>query len=70
MSAMSSTPPCQTISPRSRVNQSASFAGHLKTLKRAIPLRGRYENFIGGQWVAPTKGAYSTIFPPPPARSS
>src|SRR5579859_6388761 len=38
--------------------ESGSFAAHLKTLERKIPLRGRYENFIGGKWVAPTKGAY------------
>ena len=31
---------------------------HLKTLERTIPLRARYENFIGGKWVAPIKGAY------------
>jgi hypothetical protein len=37
---------------------SASFAAHLKTLERTIPLRSRYENFIGGQWIAPAKGAY------------
>jgi aldehyde dehydrogenase len=39
-------------------NQSASLAAHLKGLQRSIPLRGRYENFIGGQWVAPVKGGY------------
>ena len=37
---------------------SASFASHLKTLERKIPLRSRYENFIGGKWVAPLKGGY------------
>ena len=37
---------------------SASFASHLKTLDRKIPLRSRYENFIGGKWVAPVKGGY------------
>jgi aldehyde dehydrogenase len=40
------------------MNQSASFAAHLKSLQHTIPLRGRYENFIGGRWVAPAKGAY------------
>jgi aldehyde dehydrogenase len=40
------------------MNQSASFAAHLKTLTRTLPLRGRYENFIGGKWVAPVKGGY------------
>jgi aldehyde dehydrogenase len=60
MSAMSSALPRQTTSPTAAVSmhQSASFAAHLKTLERTIPLRGRYENFIGGQWIAPTKGAY------------
>ncbi len=38
--------------------ESGSFAAHLKTIERTIPLRGRYENFIGGQWVAPLKGGY------------
>jgi len=37
---------------------SASFAAHLTTLERTIPLRARYENFIGGKWVAPVKGGY------------
>jgi aldehyde dehydrogenase len=37
---------------------SASFASHLKTLDRKLPLRSRYENFIGGKWVAPVKGGY------------
>ena len=38
--------------------ESASFAAHLKTLARKIPLHARYENFIGGKWVAPVKGGY------------
>ncbi len=37
---------------------SASLAAHLKGLPRTIPLRGQYENFIGGKWVAPVKGGY------------
>ncbi|HUO19910.1 MAG TPA: aldehyde dehydrogenase [Steroidobacteraceae bacterium] len=37
---------------------SSSLAAHLKTLERTIPLRGRYENFIGGKWVAPVRGGY------------
>jgi len=37
---------------------SASLAAHLKTLARTIPLRDRYDNFIGGKWVAPVKGGY------------
>src|ERR1700736_5259117 len=40
------------------IRESASFAAHLKTLERKIPLRSRYENFIGGEWVAPLKGGY------------
>ncbi len=40
------------------IHESGSFAAHLKGLERTIPLRGRYENFIGGKWVAPVKGGY------------
>src|SRR6202795_4478087 len=40
------------------IRASASFAAHLKTLERKIPLLARYENFIGGEWVAPVKGGY------------
>src|SRR5450755_2380186 len=40
------------------IRESASFAAHLKTLERKIPLRARYENFIGGKWVAPVKAGY------------
>src|SRR6202166_3916437 len=40
------------------IRESASFAAHLKTIERKIPLHARYENFIGGEWVAPVKGAY------------
>src|ERR1700692_3312239 len=40
------------------IGESASFAAHLKTIARKIPLHSRYENFIGGQWVAPAKGGY------------
>src|ERR1700675_3141681 len=40
------------------IRASTSFAAHLKTLERKIPLHSRYENFIGGEWVAPVKGAY------------
>jgi aldehyde dehydrogenase len=38
--------------------QSASFARHLAGLERTLPLRDRYDNFIGGRWVAPAKGGY------------
>ena len=40
------------------IRASKSFAAHLKSLERQIPLRSRYENFIGGKWVAPLKGGY------------
>jgi aldehyde dehydrogenase len=40
------------------LHASGSFAAHLKTLERTLPLRSRYENFIGGKWVAPLKGGY------------
>ena len=40
------------------INESSSFAAHLKTIERKIPLRARYENFIGGEWIAPLKGGY------------
>src|ERR1700686_4463999 len=43
---------------RDPIGESASFAAHLKTIARKIPLHSRYENFIGGQWVAPVKGGY------------
>src|SRR6202022_4237282 len=40
------------------IHESGTFAAHMKTIERKIPLRARYENFIGGQWVAPVKGGY------------
>src|ERR1700738_3121026 len=40
------------------IRESASFTAHLKTVERKIPLRSRYENFIGGEWIAPVKGGY------------
>jgi len=46
------------------IHESGSFAAHLKTLERKIPLRSRYENFIGGEWVAPVKGSISTTYRP------
>jgi aldehyde dehydrogenase len=45
----------QAAEPMSLSN---SLGAHLKTLPRSIPLRARYENFIGGKWVAPVKGGY------------
>jgi hypothetical protein len=50
------------------IRASASFAAHLKTLEKTIPLRARYENFIGGKWVAPPRAAISTTSRRPPAR--
>ncbi len=50
--------PVGTVAHAGGMRESASFAAHLKTLERKIPLRGRYENFIGGKWVAPVKGGY------------
>jgi aldehyde dehydrogenase len=40
------------------IRASASLAAHLGTLQRTIPLHARYDNFIGGRWVAPIKGGY------------
>jgi aldehyde dehydrogenase len=37
---------------------SASLTAHLRTIERKIPLHARYENFIGGKWIAPVKGGY------------
>src|SRR6202043_3767546 len=57
MSAAQVRPLNSTPAPGS-IRESASFAVHLKTLERKIPLRSRYENFIGGEWIAPVKGGY------------
>src|ERR1700726_3803131 len=57
MSAAQVRPLNSTPAPGS-IRESASFAAHLKTIERKIPLRARYENFIGGQWVAPVKQGY------------
>src|SRR6202162_5057334 len=50
------------------IRESASFAAHLKTIERKIPLHSRYENFIGGEWVAPVKGGYFAKVSPPPGQ--
>src|SRR3569833_1624092 len=57
---MSSPSPIQSRAggPDPDIRQSTSFSRHLKGLERTIPLRSRYENFIGGKWVAPAKGGY------------
>jgi hypothetical protein len=33
----------------SSIHESGSFVAHLKAIERKIPLRARYENFIGGR---------------------
>jgi aldehyde dehydrogenase len=40
------------------LHASNSFTAHMATLEKKVPLRARYENFIGGKWVAPAKGGY------------
>src|SRR5438552_8095675 len=40
------------------IRESSALAAHLKTIEHKIPLRDRYENFIGGRWVAPADGGY------------
>src|SRR5471032_1620535 len=50
--------PISSRADSSAIRESTSFATHLATLERKIPLRSRYENFIGGDWVAPLKGGY------------
>ena len=34
------------------------FQQSLESLRRQTSLRSRYDNFIGGEWVAPAKGQY------------
>ncbi len=36
----------------------------LETLSKQVAIRPRYDNFIGGQWVAPTRGQYFTNLTP------
>jgi len=55
---MSSPSPIQARAPQPDIRQSTSFNKHLKGVERTLPLRSRYENFIGGRWVAPAKGGY------------
>src|ERR1700734_3981782 len=40
------------------LHASSSFTAHMANLEKKLPLRARYENFIGGKWVAPAKGGY------------
>jgi aldehyde dehydrogenase len=58
MSPASSTQARPTADAPVSMLQSASFARHLAGLERTLPLRDRYDNFIGGRWVAPAKGGY------------
>jgi aldehyde dehydrogenase len=50
--------PMSSSPAASSIRASASLAAHLGTLQRTIPLHARYDNFIGGRWVAPVKGRY------------
>ncbi len=50
--------PAEISSVTDPMRESASFAAHLRTLERTLPLRARYDNFIGGRWVAPAQGGY------------
>ena len=50
--------PSSLDSNNAAMHESGSFAAHMKTVERKIPLRARYGNFIGGEWVAPAKGGY------------
>jgi len=36
----------------------------LETLAKTVAIRAKYDNFIGGQWVAPTRGEYFTNLTP------
>ena len=36
----------------------------LEEIKHKVPIRNRYDNFIGGKWVAPAKGQYFTNVSP------
>jgi aldehyde dehydrogenase len=55
---MSSAQVRPASSANGTLHASGSFAAHLQTLERTLPLRSRYENFIGGKWVGPLKGGY------------
>jgi aldehyde dehydrogenase len=57
MSAAQVRPMSSSPAPGS-IRASASLAAHLGTLQHTIPLHARYDNFIGGRWVAPVKGGY------------
>src|SRR5690242_2013494 len=44
---MSSPSPIQARAPQPDIHQSTSFNKHLRGLERTLPLRSRYENFVG-----------------------
>jgi hypothetical protein len=44
--------PMSSSPAASSIRASASLAAHLGTLQHTIPLHSRYDNFIGGRWVA------------------
>src|ERR1700733_8196100 len=50
--------PTRSAQESGPIKESSSFTAHLKTIERKIPLRARYENFIGGEWIAPVQGGY------------
>ena len=50
--------PASVEAPTGSLNESQSFAAHVKTLEHKIALRKRYGNFVGGEWAAPLKGGY------------
>ena len=53
------TPVKKTADPKALV-QKTSVQQALDTLRKAVRLRHRYENFIGGKWVPPVKSQYFT----------
>jgi aldehyde dehydrogenase len=55
---MNATPKIRDSDASGPLHASASFSKHMKGLERSLPLRARYENFIGGKWTAPTRGEY------------
>jgi aldehyde dehydrogenase len=55
---MNATPKIRDSDASGPLHSSASFAKHMKGLERSLPLRARYDNFIGGKWTAPKRGEY------------
>ena len=56
--------PMSSSPAASSIRSSPSLAAHLGALQHTIPLHARYDNFIGGRWVAPVKGGYFDNFSP------